>query len=231
MLDSQRHKIILIRILKEIYTDPDLRNSLGFKGGTAAFLFYHLPRLSVDLDFDLKDLAKKELALGKMPKILAQFGKVIEALEKRETLFFLLSYQKDERKIKVEVSKRLTAASYQSQNYLGIPMLVVKKEDLAAGKLAAFLTRKKLAARDAFDLWFFLQNDFGMNETLVKERTDLSLKKALQAAIKKGESLKKNQLLQGLGELLDKKQKLWVREKLKEELIFQLKLRLTSLQK
>lgn len=229
MLDQNRHKVILVKILKEIYADPDLRNILGFKGGTAAFLFYQLPRLSIDLDFDLKDLTKKALALTKIPKILSQFGKVIEALEKRETLFFLLSYEKDKRKIKLEISKRPTIAAYETQNYLGIPMLVIKKEDLAAGKLSAFLIRKKLAARDTFDLWFFLQNDFDINEPLVTERTGLSLKEVLQKAVKKTENLKKNQLLQGLGELLDEKRKLWVKEKLKEELLFQLKLHLDSL--
>jgi len=43
MLDKNRHKIIFVKILKEIYSDPTLRNILGFKGGTAAYLFYGLP--------------------------------------------------------------------------------------------------------------------------------------------------------------------------------------------
>lgn len=55
MLDAAHHKTILIRILKDIYTDTTIGPFLGFKGGTAAYLFYDLNRFSVDLDFDLLD--------------------------------------------------------------------------------------------------------------------------------------------------------------------------------
>lgn len=58
MFDKNKHKIILVKILKNIYSDKDLRNVLGFKGGTALFLFYGLPRISVDLDFNLLDEKK-----------------------------------------------------------------------------------------------------------------------------------------------------------------------------
>ena len=44
------HKNVLIRILKDIFTDPTIGPVLGFKGGTAAYLFYGLNRFSVDLD-------------------------------------------------------------------------------------------------------------------------------------------------------------------------------------
>ena len=43
-LDIVTHKTMLIRILKDIYTDQDLAPLLGFKGGTAAYLFYNLGR-------------------------------------------------------------------------------------------------------------------------------------------------------------------------------------------
>ena len=55
MLDHAKHRAVLINILKDIYSDPLLRTLLGFKGGTAAMLFYNLPRISVDLDFNLLD--------------------------------------------------------------------------------------------------------------------------------------------------------------------------------
>ena len=42
------HKNILIKILKDIYTDSSLGPLLGFKGGTAAYLFYDLNRLLAD---------------------------------------------------------------------------------------------------------------------------------------------------------------------------------------
>ena len=225
MIDKEKHKIILVKILKEIYTTPSLRNVLGFKGGTAAFLFYDLPRISVDLDFDLLAGDKKDISL-KLAKILPQFGDLQDKRDKRYTLFFLISPKKGERKIKIEVSKRKTAAAYKVRSYLGIPMLVMAEDDMTAGKLSAFLTRKKFAARDLFDLWFFLKNDWEINEKLVLEKTGLSFKKAVKKAIGKLKKIKKRQLLQGLGELLDEKQKQWVRENLVRELMFYLKLKI-----
>ena len=229
MLDKAQHKTILVKILKEIYSYPDLRYLLGFKGGTAAFLLYDLPRLSVDLDFDLLDENRKATVFEKLKKMLPQYGTVLETTEKRFTLFLLLSYKKGERKIKLEISKRPVKSSFELKNYLGIPMLVMKKDDMLAGKLSALLTRKKFAARDLFDLWYFLKNDWKIDEENLKNKTSMTLKLALKMAIKKVENVKKNQLLQGLGELLDDKQKNWVKEKLKEELLFQLKLYLETL--
>lgn len=224
MFDRSRHKTIIIKILKAIYSDIELRSVLGFKGRTAAFLFYGLPRLSVDLDFDLLEIEKKKVVFSRLKKILPEFGELIESREKRYTLFFLISYQKGEKKVKVEVSKRVSKSAFGVKNYLGIPVLVMKKEDMVAGKLSALLTRKKFAARDLFDLWFFLKNDWGINEKVVKAKTGLSLKMALSRAVKKIKKIKKNQLLQGLGEFLDDKQKPLVKKKMQEETLFYLKL-------
>lgn len=230
MLNKNKHKVIIIKILKDIYSDANIRSVLGFKGGTAAFLFYNLPRLSVDLDFDLLEKNKKEAVFNKLPSILSSYGKVIEKTEKRYTLFFLVSYKKGERKIKVEISKRPIKANFEIKNYLGIPILVMKKEDILAGKLAAFLTRKKFASRDLFDLWFFLKNDWQINEDYFKKQTNLSLNQGLKKAIVKLKTIKDNQLLQGLGELLEEKEKKWVKTQLKKELLFYFKLYLESSQ-
>lgn len=224
MFDKNRHKITMIKILKEIYIDPELRHLLGFKGGTAAFLFYELPRLSVDLDFDLLNFEKKDLVFERVKKILPRFGNLIEATEKRYTLFFLLSYKKGEKKVKVEISKRTAGSKFVVRNYLGIPVLLINKEDMITGKLAAFLTRKKFASRDLFDLWFFLKNEWEINKTLLKKINEFSYKQAINKAINKVKKVKQNQLLQGLGELLDGKQKIWVKENLKKETLFHLKL-------
>lgn len=226
MFEKSRHKTILVKILKEIYAHPEIGNCLGFKGGTAAFLFYGLPRPSVDLDFDLLAEKKKGLVLEKLKKVLPEFGKLVEAVEKKNTLFFLVSYGREERNIKLEISKRPSKADFSVRSYLGIPVLLMEKESMCAGKLAAFLTRKKFASRDLFDLWFFLKNDWEINEEVLKERTDLSLGPALGKAISKAKRIKKNQLLQGLGELLEEKQKSWVKENLQKEVIFYLEYRL-----
>lgn len=226
MLDLARHKTILINLLKDIYSDVELRTILGFKGGTAAMMFYDLPRFSVDLDFDLLNEGKKELVLEKIKKILPPYGEIHDAAEKRFTLFFLLSYEKGKQAVKIEISKRKGLNVYEFKNYLGISMLVIKQEDAAAGKLAALITRKRFAMRDVFDTWYFLKNDWSINEAVLKEKTGLSLKQALKKALGKVAEIRKNQALQGLGELLNNKQKVWAKENLIKDIIFLLKLKL-----
>ena len=51
MLNVQMHRMHLARIIKRIYTDPVAGTALGFKGGTAAYMLYGLPRFLVDFDF------------------------------------------------------------------------------------------------------------------------------------------------------------------------------------
>ncbi len=83
MLDIERHKGFLIRILKDMYTDNTLGPVLGFKGGTAALLFYELPRFSVDLDFDLLDQKQEDHVFEKVGKIIASYGKVKDQRKKK----------------------------------------------------------------------------------------------------------------------------------------------------
>ena len=224
MVNIDLHKSIFINILREIYADPNLRSILGFKGGTAAMLFYQLPRFSVDLDFDLLDPEKKEAVFEKLKEILPNFGTLTQSVDKQSTLFFILNYQKRERNLKVEVSKRPSKAEFVIKNYLGISMLIMKEEDMAAGKLSALLTRKRFATRDVFDLWFFLKNNWQINEELVLEKTGMSLTDALKKAQNQVKDIKKTELLAGMGDLLDNKQKAWVKEKLVDETLFYLRL-------
>ncbi len=218
------HKSIMVGILREIYTDSTLGGQLGFKGGTAALLFYGLPRFSVDLDFDLLNYDNKELVFERIQKIVSKYGDVIEATDKRYTLFFLVSYQKRERNLKVEISKRPIKSKFVVKNYLGISMLVTDKEDMLASKLTALITRKKFANRDVFDLWYFLKNNWELKEELVKKKSGLTISQALDKAIDRIKNIKKTEILNGLGELVDEKQKVWVKEKLTNELIFLLEL-------
>lgn len=84
-LDTAKHKNILIKILKDIYTDTSIAPLLGFKGGTAAYLFYELSRASLDLDFDLLDESKEDYVFEKMEEIAKQYGQIKEHRKKRLT--------------------------------------------------------------------------------------------------------------------------------------------------
>ncbi len=224
MLETIKHRVILIDILKSIYDDPILRTILGFKGGTAAMLFYDLPRFSVDLDFDLLDHTKKEIVFEKMKTLLKDHGLLREAKDKRFSLFFIISYEKYEHTIKVDISKRKNASAFLPKGYLGITALVMKPDDAVASKLAALLTRSKFANRDVFDIWYFLKNKWVINERTLIEKTGLTLNKALEQAILRISNIDKRYILHGLGELIDAKQKAWVREKLVDETVFYLRL-------
>ena len=229
MLDIRNHRAILLQILKDIYTDISISSILGLKGGTACYFFYDLPRFSVDLDFDLLDLDKEAIVFKKIEEILKNYGILKEKRKKRQTLFFLLSYGREAQNIKIEISKRTFGSSYEIKNYLGISMLIMKKEDLFAHKLVTLLERKKLANRDLFDLWFFLKNNWRINREIVEKRTTVELKKYLKQCIKFIEKISEKHILAGIGELLDKKTKDWARENLKKDLLFLLRLKLENL--
>ncbi|MDH7512060.1 MAG: nucleotidyl transferase AbiEii/AbiGii toxin family protein [Clostridiales bacterium] len=226
MLDRNVHKTILLQILKDIYTDTSLGPVLGFKGGTAANLFYDLGRFSVDLDLDLLEDDKQAFVFERIEKILRGYGTIKEKHRKRHTLFFVLSYDEKAQSIKVEINRRTFGSRYELKNYLGISMLVMVREDMFAHKLVALLERTKTANRDVYDLWHFLQNRWPINKEIIEKRTKMSFAEHLKKCITFVESLSDRNILSGIGELLDEKQKAWARTQLRKDTIFLLKVRL-----
>lgn len=224
------HKAILIQILRDIFTDVELRTLLGFKGGTAAMLFYDLDRMSVDLDFNLLDREKEDLVMQKLPKILIKYGKILDSRKKRFTLFFLVDYGKGDKKVKIEISRRKSIAKFKPMDYLGLTVPVMVKEDTLAHKISALITRKGFASRDMYDINFFLKQHWDINEKVIKEQTGMGLKKALKEAIKRVSNVKKRDVLKGLGELVQDGEKDSLRGKLKDETIFNLKLYLSQIE-
>jgi len=230
-LDTTKHKNILIKILKDIFTDHALGPVLGFKGGTAAYLFYNLNRFSVDLDFDLLESTKQDFVFEGIKKILENYGTIKEAAKKRGRLFFLLSYDEKElgaQNIKVEVNLIDFGSKYDVKAYLGISMKVIVKEDMAAHKMVAMYERESKTNRDIFDVWYFLQNDWLINKEIIEKRTEMSFKDFLQKCIGLVEKVENKNILAGMGELLDEKQKAWAKVHLKEDALFQLKLKLEN---
>lgn len=228
MLNIERHKGILIRILKDIYTDNTLGPILGFKGGTAALLFYELNRFSVDLDFDLLDSEQEDYVFERVEKIANQYGKIKDQRKKHFTLFYELSYSEADHNIKIEINRRNFGSKYEVMNYFGISMKVMVKEDMFANKLAALYERMERANRDIFDVWFFLQNSWPINKALVEKRFGMTFKELIIKCIEKLEKISDRAILSGMGEILDAKQKVWVKAKLKTETLFLLKVMLDN---
>ncbi len=230
MIDINKHRAVLVQILKDIYADMELSSLLGFKGGTACYLFYDLPRFSVDLDFDLLDPGKGNQVFNKVRKTVEEYGEVKDQRNKRFTLFFLLSYGRGKRNVKVEISKRKSLSSYGVKNYLGISVLVMQKEDMFAHKLVALTKRKGIANRDLFDIWFFMKNQWGINEKIIKARTGKGAKEYLKKCISQVKKVDEKYILQGLGEMVGEEQKHWIRKNLKKELLFLMNLYLKQVE-
>ena len=108
-------------------------------------------------------------------------------------------------------------------------MLVMDKEDMFAHKLVSMTERKKLANRDLFDIWFFLKKNWNINTDIIMFRKKLDIKTYLQACVEFIENVNTMHLLAGMGELLAEDLKQWVKNNLKKELLFLLRLRIESL--
>lgn len=228
MLNKERHQLLMGQILRDIYSDTSIAPLLGFKGGTCAYFFYGLPRFSVDLDFDLlKNGEGKEDVFEKIKAIVESYGAVKDSYVKRNTIFALLSYGEEDRNIKIEISTRefpsVIKNLYEIKEYLGISMLVAKKEYLFAGKLAALTLRGETAMRDIYDIYYFAKNSWGISEEVIAFYTGKKLKDYLADCITAVESIKDSQILQGLGELVEEGKKEWIRQHLRKDAIFLLK--------
>lgn len=223
MIDINRHKFFLVQILKDIYSDIELANCLGFKGGTALMFFYDLPRFSVDLDFNLIITEKKEVVYKKIRTILLKYGKIHDEAQKFFGPLLVLDYGINERKLKVEISIRPFDNRYEIKNLLGINTKVMVAPDMFAHKLCALLDRNVMTNRDIFDCWFFMNNHTAVNKKIIETRMKMPYSDYISKCIDHLETLDGKGLLQGLGELMDNKMKTFVRNKMHSETIGLLK--------
>jgi hypothetical protein len=226
-LNYSIHKNILVQILIDIYSDTTISPYLGFKGGTAAYLFYGLDRYSVDLDIDILDESKEDYIFEQVEKIVRKYGEVKESRKKRYNLIFLLSYdnkEKNAQNVKIEINRRQFGSKYDVRAFNGVSMLVMIKEDMFAHKLVAMHERLGETNRDIFDVWFFSKNNWEINKEVVEKRTGMTYKKFLLLCIKELEDMDNNDILKGLGELVTEKQKAWIKSILKVETIIRLNL-------
>jgi len=201
---------------------------LGFKGGTAALLFYDLNRDSIDLDFDLLDESKEAEVFEKINKIAKSYGTIVDSHIKHFNLLNVISYAPGAQKIKVEVNRRNFGSKYEVMTLLGISMLVMIREDMFAHKLMAMRERVGKTSRDIYDVWFFLKNNWPINKTIVEQRSEVSFKELLQKSVEQLEKVDNKHILDGLGDFLTEPQKDWARAKLRTETIFLLKARMKS---
>lgn len=224
-LDQQTHKTKLFQILSEISANTQIAPFLGFKGGTAAVLFYGLDRFSVDLDFDLLDPQKEEIVFAEVAKIARKYGTIKDEYKKRFNMIWVISYQDEARKLKIEINREPSNSQFTLRNILGVSVLLIEPEDMLANKLLAMAKRMNKTSRDIYDVWFFLKNDFKVNQEIIEAYTKTSLTEFSQKLVKSMEKFDNRRILTGLGELLTPSQKDWAKAKLKQETIALLTLR------
>jgi predicted nucleotidyltransferase component of viral defense system len=226
-LNVKEHKTNLTNILIDIYKDTLLGSVLGFKGGTAASLFYNLPRFSVDLDFDLiADYREgsKEIKdfINNMTDLLLKKYDIKDQNIKYNTLFWLVSYGKGLTNIKIEVSTRDASLNHYSlKPFYGVNVKVMDIGDMIAHKMIALMDRKILANRDLFDIHYFLNTSYAndINYEIIKNRTGKDPVEFYRDLYDFVSDVDNSTILNGLGEVLDKGQKDWVKAKLKDELL------------
>lgn len=227
-LNYPQHKNIMLQILKEIFSDTSIAPFLGFKGGTAALMFYGLNRHSVDIDLDLLDETKEQEVFEKIQKIAGHYGKITESRIKRFNLVTVISYDLKAQNLKVEVNRRKFGSKFEMNTLLGISMLVMVREDMFANKLMAMSERMGKTSRDIYDVYFFAKNNWPINKKLVEERAGMPFKNLLVKCIELLDNMDNRHILDGLGELLTDPQKDWARAKLKSEALFLLRLALDN---
>ena len=198
-LDYSKHKNILLQILKDIYSDTSIAPYLGFKGGTAALMFYDLPRNSVDLDFDLLDESKEGEVFEKVSNIVKEYGTVLDSHIKRFNLLHVVSYDPKAQNIKVEINRRQFGSRYEMKTLLGISMLVMVEEDMFAHKLMAMYERIGKTSRDVFDVNYFAKSNWSINREIVEQRSGMSFKETLEKCIEMLEKMNKQAHLGWLG--------------------------------
>ena len=225
-INTPAHKNILLQILKDIYTDTTLGPLLGFKGGTAAFMFYGLNRFSVDLDFDLLDEAGENHVFEKIMGIAKKYGAVRDAHKKKYSFIVVLSYDERATNIKIEINRRNFGSRYEIKTYLGVSMQVMAREDMYAHKMMAMYERIGKTNRDIYDVWYFAHNRWPINREIVEKRAGMPYGQLLQKCVTRLEKMSDRTILSGLGDLLYDEQKKWARANLRKDTIYLLKLAL-----
>jgi predicted nucleotidyltransferase component of viral defense system len=188
-----------------------MRENIAFKWWTACYFFHGLDRFSTDLDFDVI-FDNGELEAGIL-NMLKKYGEI------KKWRNIVLSYSTNDDNIKIDLNRKVwTHNEYEILNFFWIDIKVQKKSTIFANKLVALLERN--TNRDIYDVWFFLKNNWDIHEPILLERTGKTKKQLYWEVIAKLKSLPKNyKILDWLGEVLNPKQKAFVKERLISELI------------
>ena len=227
------HKFQLLKLLTAIVDDPQISQSLYFKGGTCAAMAGFLDRFSIDLDFDLrKSVNKSKLKTG-LEKIFKDQSFTI-ANKKDQTLFYLLKYKAPPNRrntLRLSVFEDIIKANDYKPIFLPeIGRLVNCQtiETMFANKLVAPIDRyqkhEKIAGRDIYDIHYFFSQGYKFKDEIIKERTGVGAKDYIKILIEFIEDkITQKILTEDLSTLLPYPKFQKVRKTLKDEVVLFLK--------
>ena len=210
-----------MKIIKDIF-NSQYASQLAFKWGTASYFLYWLDRFSTDLDFDF--FWKNDID-DWIIEILKQYWQV------KKWQKIILSYWEQETNIKVDINRKVRLSNkYDIIDFYGTGIKIQTKSTLFSNKLVALSER--FTNRDIYDVFFFFSNLFDIDEDIVKERTWKDINSLLEKILNMLEKLPKNyKILDWLWELLNDKQKSFVKNNLLSELIGIIKMKLDFYEK
>ena len=175
----------LADLLRTIYDTEFLTGKLVIKGGTAINLIYfNMPRLSVDIDFNFvsgeqrEDMLKSRENIDKiLTKIFTMNGYEMEKIKRYALLQYNLKYTNnagniDRIKVEINFMERIPVFEVAEKkiSIFDIPefkVMTYRLEELFATKLRALLTRS--APRDMFDIYILLKSGFKFDERALKK--------------------------------------------------------------
>lgn len=152
-------------------------NKFVFKGGTALYKFYELPRFSEDLDFSLTD----ELNFDDIENTIkdciniSNIFKIKSIKRIKDSLLIKISCQGIVTKynsLRIDINfKNKILLGFDIKNYvseyidiLPFSLRILKPTEIISEKIHSLLNREK--ARDLFDL-FFLLRQFNLDEKII----------------------------------------------------------------
>jgi len=181
---QQEKGYVQTMILKLLYLETD---NLIFKGGTSLFMFYHLPRFSQDLDFDIKGNVDTSKLLTKISRGLSLSGihnnyKIQNSSEISISSIFsvegpLYTSPVSRITVKLDFSFRenvilptiLNTFNPLYSDLLPFDVICMNPLEIIDEKVRAIFTRNQ--ARDVLDLYIMLKNqELKLNRDIINQK-------------------------------------------------------------
>ena len=220
--NNDRHKEIMFDIIKDIFSSS-IKTNVAFKWWTLCMFLYWLDRFSIDLDFDI---IKDDIPFATIKEItkdiLKKYGKIQEETKTK----IIVKYSDIQKPLKIEFNTRIYKHNtYEIKNFFGTSIFCMTIDSLFANKLVALSERNqikdKVASRDVYDVYFFFKHHFEINSDILLERTWKIKKEYLLFLLDFiPKHFNQENILRWLWELIDEKQKYWIKNNLIQEVIW-----------